>query len=284
MRLCWFDDYRLGAIDDDGVADVSAALSVLPTAVYPPREKGDLLVTHLDKVIPAVRQALSGAVRKPVEEVYFLSPVACPTKIIGVPVNYLKHAEEAHEQREEFTTRYAGALEEQGLFLKANSALTGFGEGVHVRFPDRRNDHEMELGMVIGKEGSNISEEDAMAHVAGYTIALDFVVRGPEDRSYRKSPDTYAVAGPWLTTADEIADPQNLDFSLKVNGEVRQASNTRHMIMSLKKQIAWASRFYTLHPGDIFMTGTCEGVGPIVAGDVLECDIEGVATGRLSVS
>jgi 2-keto-4-pentenoate hydratase/2-oxohepta-3-ene-1,7-dioic acid hydratase in catechol pathway len=284
MRFCWFDDYRLGVVDKDGVADVTAIIGVLPAATYPPREKGDLLVAHLDKVIPAAREALDGAVRKPLEAVHFLSPIASPTKIIGVPVNYLKHVEEAHEQREEFTTRYAGALEGQGLFLKANSALSGFGEGARVRFTERRNDHEMELGMVIGKAGSDIQQEDALAHVAGYTIALDFVVRGPEDRSFRKSPDTYALVGPWLTTADEIADPQNLDFSLKVNGEIRQASNTRHMIMSLKKQIAWASRFYTLYPGDIFMTGTCEGVGPIVPGDVLECEIEGVAAGTLKVA
>jgi 2-keto-4-pentenoate hydratase/2-oxohepta-3-ene-1,7-dioic acid hydratase in catechol pathway len=108
-------------------------------------------------------------------------------------------------------------------------------------------------------------------------------VRGTEDRSFRKSIDTYTVLGPWLTTADEVAEPQALDFRLKVNGETRQESNTRHMIMSLKRQIAWASRFYTLHPGDIFMTGTCEGVGPVAKGDVLDCEIDGVAAGKLTI-
>lgn len=284
MRLCWFDDFRLGVVEDDSVADVSAALEVLPQVSYPPRVAGDLLTAHLDQVVFAARSLLGSASRKSLADVFFRSPVANPTKIIGVPVNYLKHVEEAHEQREEFTTRYAGALEEQGLFLKANSALTGFGEGIRIRFPDRRNDHEMELGMVIGRTGSHIAERDALNYVAGYTIALDFVVRGPEDRSFRKSPDTYAILGPWLTTADEVPQPQTLDFRLKVNGEIRQASNTRHMIMDLKRQIAWASRYYTLYPGDVFMTGTCEGVGPVAAGDVLECEIDGVATGRLSVS
>ena len=283
MRLCWFDDFRLGVVEGDSVADVTAALDVLPQAGYPPRFAGDLLVAHLDKVAPAARSLAGSARRKPLADVFFRSPVASPTKIIGVPVNYLKHVEEAHEQRDEFTTRYAGAIEEQGLFLKANSALAGFGEGMRIRFPDRRNDHEMELGMVIGRRGSHIAEEDALDHVAGYTIALDFVVRGPEDRSFRKSPDTYAVLGPWLTTADEVAEPQALDFRLKVNGETRQESNTRHMIMSLKRQIAWASRFYTLHPGDVFMTGTCEGVGPVAKGDVLDCEIDGVAAGRLTI-
>ena len=222
MRLCWFDDFRLGVVAGDSVADVTAALDVLPQAGYPPRLAGDLLVAHLDKVAPAARSLVGSARRKPLADVFFRSPVANPTKIIGVPVNYLKHVEEAHEQRDEFTTRYAGAIEEQGLFLKANSALAGFGEGMRIRFPDRRNDHEMELGMVIGRRGSHIAEEDALDHVAGYTIALDFVVRGPEDRSFRKSPDTYAVLGPWLTTADEVAEPQALDFRLKVNGETRQ--------------------------------------------------------------
>lgn len=283
MRLCWFDDFRLGVVEGDSVADVTAALDVLPQAGYPPRLAGDLLVAHLDKVAPAARSLTGSGKRKRLADVFFRSPVASPTKIIGVPVNYLKHVEEAHEQRDEFTTRYSGAIEEQGLFLKANSALAGFGEGMRIRFPERRNDHEMELGMVIGRRGSHIAEEDALDHVAGYTIALDFVVRGPEDRSFRKSPDTYAVLGPWLTTADEVAEPQSLDLRLKVNGETRQESNTRHMIMSLKRQIAWASRFYTLHPGDVFMTGTCEGVGPVAKGDVLDCEIDGVAAGRLTI-
>jgi len=234
VRLCWFDNFRLDVVEGDGVADVTAALDVLPRAVYPPRLSGDLLVAHLDKVVPAARSLAGSRKRKPLADVYFRSPVASPTKIIGVPVNYLKHVEEAHEQRDEFTTRYAGGLEDQGLFLKANSALTGFGEGMRIRFPHRRNDHEMELGMVIGRPGSHIAEEDALEHVAGYTIALDFVVRGPEDRSFRKSPDTYAVLGPWLTTADEVAEPQALDLRLRVNGETRQESNTRHMITSLK--------------------------------------------------
>jgi len=284
MKICWFDDYKLGIVEGDMVADVSAALSVLPAAQYPVRAFGDPLIANLDAVLAAAKPLLANAVRKPLAEVFLHSPVANPSKIIGVPVNYLKHVEEAHAQRDEFTDRYAGALEEQGLFLKANSALTGFGNGIQLRFADRRNDHEMELGMVIGKSGSNIAQEDAMDFVAGFTIALDIVVRGPEDRSFRKSVDTYAVVGPWMITKDEVATPQDLDFSLKVNGDLRQASNTRHMIMKLTHQIAYASKFYTLHPGDVFMTGTCEGVGRIEPGDTLECWIDGVAQGALKVS
>ena len=96
-----------------------------------------------------------------------------------------------------------------------------------MRFPDRRTDHEVELGVIIGRKTGPIAEGDALGLIAGYAIALDMVVRGKEDRSFRKSPDTYAVLGPWLVTADELGDPGALDFSLRVNGELRQAANTQ---------------------------------------------------------
>jgi 2-keto-4-pentenoate hydratase/2-oxohepta-3-ene-1,7-dioic acid hydratase in catechol pathway len=163
-----------------------------------------------------------------------------------------------------------------GLFLKANSALIGPSEGVAVRFPDRRTDHEAELGLVIGKETSGVSYDDALSVVAGYAIALDMVVRGPEDRSFRKSVDTYAVLGPWLVTADEIADPDALGFTLTVNGEVRQQSNTAKMIVDVKRQIEWATEFYTLYPGDIIMTGTCEGVSRVQPGDRMHLEMDGI--------
>lgn len=283
MKICWFNDRRLGVVSEGRVYDVSAALAALPAPTYP-AGLGDTLVAHLDTVRGAIADQMAMAKAVEISQVKFLSPVANPSKIIGVPVNYLKHVEEADANATLFTARYQGSIEEQGLFLKANSALAGFGEGLKLRFPERSNHHEMELGVVIGKKANMIREEEAMDCIAGYTIALDFVVRGPEDRSFRKSIDTYAVVGPWLVTADEIADPQNLDFVLSVNGEVRQRSNTRSMIMKIARQISWASRFYTLWPGDIFMTGTCEGVGSVVLGDVVDCEIEKIGGGRLVVS
>jgi 2-keto-4-pentenoate hydratase/2-oxohepta-3-ene-1,7-dioic acid hydratase in catechol pathway len=102
------------------------------------------------------------------------------------------------------------------------------------------------------------------------------VVRGTEDRSFRKSVDTYSVLGPWMVTADEIEDPQNLSFSLAVNGEIKQQSNTNKMLMSIARQIAWGSTFYTLWPGDVIMTGTCEGVSRVQPGDTMHCVIEGI--------
>ena len=275
MRICWFNDNRLGLVRDGRVLDVSAALAVLPPPTYP-APRGDPLITHLDKVKPAIAQAANGAKSFAIGEVKFLSPVQSPTKVIGTPTNYAAHVAEAKEQAADFKSRYTGSIEEQGLFLKANSSLIGPGEGVAVRFPERRTDHEMELGIVIGRKVSNISEADALGCIAGYALALDMVTRGTEDRSFRKSIDTYSVLGPWMVTADEVKDPQNLSFSLAVNGEVKQKSNTSQMIMGIARQIAWGSTFYTLWPGDIIMTGTCEGVGRVKPGDTMHCVIDGI--------
>lgn len=278
MKIAIYDDGQLGLVQDGMVHDVSAALAVLPVAAKPwLAERGDLLIAHLEQLKPAIMAALPGAAAKPVAEARFFSPVQHPSKIIGVPVNYHEHVVEAESDVATFSDRFRGSIEQQGFFLKAVSALVGQGEGITLRFPDRRNDHEMELGVVIGRTASNIGVDEALSVIAGYAIALDMVVRGPEDRSLRKSGDSYAVLGPWLVTADEVADPQALDFFLNVNGEARQASNTGRMIMSIAEQIAYASRFYTLLPGDIIMTGTCEGVGPVTPGDTITCGITGIA-------
>jgi 2-keto-4-pentenoate hydratase/2-oxohepta-3-ene-1,7-dioic acid hydratase in catechol pathway len=262
MRICWFNDNRLGLVEGDYVRDASEALEKLPKPAYP-FPKGDPLIANLDRLKSDILAAAAGGTSFPVGEVRFLSPVAAPTKIIGTPTNYRDHVAEADRQREVFGGRYSGSIEEQGLFLKATSALVGPGEGVRLRFPERRTDHEMELGVVIGRQASDIRKEEALDYVAGYSIALDMVVRGTQDRSFRKSIDTYAVLGPWLVTADEVGDPQNLDFFLAVNGEVKQKSNTSLMIMDLATQISWASTHYTLWPGDIIMSGTCSGVSQV---------------------
>lgn len=285
MKIAIFDDGRLGLVQGDLVYDVSAALSVLPVADSQLRAtRGDWLIANLDILKPAMEAALPSAPSKPVAEARFLSPVQRPSKIVGVPVNYHDHVIEAEADVQTFSDRFRGSIEQQGFFLKAVSALVGPGEGITLRFPDRRNDHEMELGVVIGRRVSNIGTDEALSAIAGYALALDMVVRGPEDRSLRKSGDSYAVLGPWLVTADEIADPEALDLSLHVNGELRQASNTRQMIMKLAEQIAYASRFYTLYPGDIIMTGTCEGVGPVKPGDVITCQIQDVAEMTVAIA
>jgi 2-keto-4-pentenoate hydratase/2-oxohepta-3-ene-1,7-dioic acid hydratase in catechol pathway len=175
-------------------------------------------------------------------------------------------------------------IREIGLFLKATSSLIGPSDPVRIAFPDRRNDHEIELVAVIGRPGRNIRAEDALAHVAGYAIGLDMTVRGPEDRSFRKSIDTYSVLGPWLVTADELPDPSGLELELTVNGETRQKANTRDLVLSVPELIAFASSHYTLHPGDLLFTGTPEGVAPVAAGDRMVARIEGIGAMTVDVA
>ena len=108
-------------------------------------------------------------------------------------------------------------------------------------------------------------------------------MRGPEDRSLRKSVDSYAVLGPWLTTADEVVDPDNLNMDIAVNGEERQRASTSQLIFDIAGLIVYASRFFTLHPGDVIMTGTPEGVGPVQPGDVMTCRIQDVGEMEVAV-
>ncbi|MDC0033166.1 fumarylacetoacetate hydrolase family protein [Alphaproteobacteria bacterium] len=275
MKICRFNDNRVGVVRDDVVYDVTAALDDLQSYRYA-FPKGDPIIANLDTLRPKMENLANSADGIPVSGCHFLSPVANPTKVIGVPQNYQDHADEAVADVGISQGAPQRKMEDQGLFLKANSALIGPSEGVEIRFPDRRTDHEAELGMIIGRKGSNIAYEEAMSYVAGWSIALDMVVRGKEDRSFRKSVDTYAVLGPWMVTADEIADPGNLDFSLEIANEMRQKNNTRNLILDLPGQIVWASKFYSLHPGDIIMSGTCAGVSRVQNGDVMHLTFEGI--------
>ena len=275
MKLCRYNDNRIGLVRGRNVHDVTGILDALPPLRYPV-PFGDHLIAHLDHLRGRMEELADKAAPQPIDKVKFLSPVANPSKIIGTPANYHAHVAEARADAE-ISVYSAGkqrTIEEQGLFLKASSSPIGPSEGVAIKFPDRRTDHEAELGVVIGRKTGFVSEADALSVVAGYAIALDMVVRGKEDRSFRKSPDTYAVLGPWLVTADELGDPGALDFSLTINGEVRQAANTREMIINVPRQISWASSVYTLYPGDIIMSGTCQGVSPVKPGDVMALKFE----------
>lgn len=275
MKLCRFDDNRLGIVEGPDVLDVSEALTLLPAVRYP-LPTTDLFIANFDKVCARARELAPKAKRMPLAAVRLLSPVANPPRIINAPVNYLKHHAESQADKGINFGKDIKTIEEYGLFLKASTALVGPSEGVALRFPDRRNDHELEVVAVIGKGGNRISRERALEHVVGYTMGLDMTVRGPEDRSLRKSIDTYAVLGPWIVTKDEIKDPGNLNFSISVNGEVRQKSNTRFLIFDIPRLIEYASTFYELHPGDVILTGTPEGVGPVKPGDVMHCEVEGI--------
>jgi len=281
MRLCRFDDDRLGLVKGDDVLDVSEAIEVIPETRWP-APPGDALIAHLDAVCVEVAKLESSAKSKPIKDVTLKSPVANPTKVIGAPVNYAKHIEESQADPQIAPGQKILGIEDYGPFLKANSSLVGPGEGVALRFTDRRNDHEGELGVMISKTGVDIPLDKAGDYIAGYALALDMTVRGNEDRSVRKSLDSYSVLGPWLVTKDEIGDDTNLALKLWVDDELRQDSNTSYLIYDVAKLISWCSSYYTLHPGDIIMTGTPEGVGPVRAGNTITLEIEQV--GRMEVA
>jgi 2-keto-4-pentenoate hydratase/2-oxohepta-3-ene-1,7-dioic acid hydratase in catechol pathway len=280
MRLCRFGDDRLGLVRGEEVFDVTAALAALPSHRYPlPRH--DPLIAHLAELRAGIAAAARDATPIAVASVALLSPVANPGKIVAAPVNYRKHLAEARADATIHHQKQVEEIQKIGLFLKATSSVVGPSEGIAVRHPDRRTDHEIELAVVIGARADRVTKERALDHVAGYCIGFDITVRGPEERSLRKSIDGYTVLGPWLVTADEVPDPAALDLDLKVNGETRQRASTRDLIIPIPELIAFASSFYTLMPGDVLLTGTPEGVGPIEPGDVLDAAIAGI--GRMQV-
>ncbi len=283
MRLCRFNDQRLGVVDGDEVIDVSAALYALPVTRYP-FPPGDLLVSHLHEVRAAARQLQGTAPRLPLKDVRLLSPVANPSKIIGAPINYNDHIDESRKDDGIAHGRKITTIHDWGLFLKSSTSLIGFGEQIVLRHGERRNDHECELAVVIGKHCSQVSPEQALQYVAGYSIGLDITLRGPEFQCWRKSIDTYSVLGPWLVTADELGSPDDLQLSLSVNGETRQDSSTRYLVMGVAELISWASGMYALLPGDIIMTGTPAGVGPLVPGDHVEAYVQGVGKASIQVA
>jgi 2-keto-4-pentenoate hydratase/2-oxohepta-3-ene-1,7-dioic acid hydratase in catechol pathway len=274
MKLCRYDDDRLGVVRGDMVHDVTEAQTEIRKS-SPYAMQGDAVVAALPQWRERLERMADKASGKPIAQLKLLAPVARPTKLTCAPTNYQAHIEEmqkaAAQPGSQIVRGPSAKILEAGMFLKANSALVGPSEGIPIRFPDRRNDHEVELVMVIGKTGSDIPQAKALDYVAGYCLGLDMTVRGREDRSFRKSVDGYAVLGPWMATADELPDPDAVPISIEVNGEVRQNSNTSQLIYNCRRLIEFASEFYTLYPGDLLYTGTPEGVSPVKPGDVIVC-------------
>jgi 2-keto-4-pentenoate hydratase/2-oxohepta-3-ene-1,7-dioic acid hydratase in catechol pathway len=199
-------------------------------------------------------------------------------KIIGVGLNYRDHAEETG----------LALPKEPTLFLKATSALCGPGDDLVMPREAKSVDWEVELGVVIGKPGVYIAERDALDHVLGYCTGIDFSERDFQfnrgGQGFKgKSADTFAPLGPWLATRDEIADPQDLALRLSVNGKLRQSGLTRDMIFSVAELVSYISRFMSLQPGDVILTGTPAGVGLgqkppayLQAGDTVTASISGL--------
>lgn len=206
-------------------------------------------------------------------EIMLQPPVPDPTKIVAAPVNYFDHKEEMNE---------ATHIDALGVFLKAPSSLLADGGTVRLPYSDRRFDQEGEFAAIIGRTASHVTVDEALDHVAGYSCLLDMTMRGGEDRSVRKSFDTFTPVGPWLITGDEMPPIDTLELRCWVAGALRQDADLRDLIWALPKLIAYVSSVMTLYPGDIVTTGTPAGVGPVADGDEVAVEISGL--GRLAVT
>jgi 2-keto-4-pentenoate hydratase/2-oxohepta-3-ene-1,7-dioic acid hydratase in catechol pathway len=274
MKFVRYGDARRekpGAIDSGGrIRDLSGVVS-------------DISGEHL---LPSAIEALRkvDVAKLPLAENVGTTPIRLGPcvgrvgKLVAIGLNYVDHANEAGMK----------VPSEPVIFMKATSAICGPNDDVIIPRGSTKMDWEVELGVVIGTEAKYVSENDAMKHVAGYCIVNDvseraFQLEGTGQWVKGKSADTFAPLGPWLVTADEIPDPQNLKLWLEVDGKRYQDGTTRDMIFSVRQLISYVSRFMSLQPGDVIATGTPPGVGlgrkPQVflkAGNQMRLSVEGL--------
>ncbi|WP_431710491.1 fumarylacetoacetate hydrolase family protein [Glutamicibacter uratoxydans] len=239
------------------------------------------------EMMATLRQAVESAKGDyPEAAVHSLDQVALraplrPTKIVGVGLNYVEHVAESSRTLDTDKDLPSRPV----LFSKPATAVVGHGEPIrHDGTMTQELDWECELAVVIGKTASQVSAEDALDYVFGYSIINDISARDQRRSGqwfFSKGQDSYAPFGPWIVTADEIGDPQNLNFSLHVNGEEKQNSNTQHMLFKIADLIEDISSGVTLEPGDVIATGSAQGVGAaqvppqyLQPGDTVELTIE----------
>jgi 2-keto-4-pentenoate hydratase/2-oxohepta-3-ene-1,7-dioic acid hydratase in catechol pathway len=264
MKLLTFilhNRVRLGVKTDRGILDVTAALGQvsgegIPQSIHEVILGGKEVLTAMETF---VEKALSESTEHCLyllkeEELKFGPSVTHPGKIICVGLNYRKHAEETKS-----------AIPEQPiLFNKFNNALTGHGHDVELPRESKRVDYEAELAIVIGQKAKYIAKENALDYVFGYTCANDLSARDLQMRTAQwmlgKTSDGFAPVGPYLVTAEEVGNPNDLDIKCFVNGEQRQRSHTSDMIFHCDEIVSYISQHFTLEPGDIILTGTPEGV------------------------
>ncbi|MDH6710629.1 2-keto-4-pentenoate hydratase/2-oxohepta-3-ene-1,7-dioic acid hydratase in catechol pathway [Kitasatospora sp. MAA19] len=277
---------RLGARLGDRVADLTA----LATAAGARLPDGLLEFIRAGEPATATARALLTATPtdhpalRPLTEVSLRAPLR-PGKIVGVGLNYVEHVSESHRTLD--TDRELP--DRPVLFSKPATAVTGSGQPIrHNADLTKQLDWECELAVVIGEPAFRVAEEDAWRHVFGYSIVNDVSARDQRRSGqwfFSKGQDSYAPFGPVVVTADEIPDPQGLDLSLRVNGELRQDSNTRHMLFGIARLIADISSGVTLEAGDVIATGSPSGVGAgmvppqfLQPGDLVEATIERIGT------
>ncbi len=274
MRLVTFlynGATRLGALRGQQVIDLNGADSSLPADIIAFLEAGDVALQTARKALDAASTGLD------MSQVKLRAPVPNPRKIICIGLNYSDHAAESGQPIPQYPI----------VFCKWGNTVVGSGENIILPRVTEQVDYEAELGFVIGKRGRYFSIDKAMSYVAGYLPINDVSARDYQTRTSQwtmgKTFDTFAPMGPALVTADEIADPQDLDIRLTINGEVLQDSNTCNLIFGISQLIAALSEVMTLEPGDVVSTGTPPGVGMarkpqcwLKPGDVVNVEIEGL--------
>ena len=272
MKLAYFDNFQLGILTDKGLVDVSHIIMDIPHT-----NPGNLmngLIENFENYRSKLETAAEKGVAFPLDSIKIQPPLPKPGAIDCMAVNYMEN----------------GTLKEKPQingFHKSPSAIIGNGDTMILPdVPATIFEGEAELGLIIGKRASNVSESDAMDHVFGYLNFIDGSARGlPPDRNVFfqvKSRATFAPIGPFIVTADEIPDPQNLSVKLWVNGELKQDFNTNDMAHKIPKAISWLSSIHALEPGDLIATGTNHrGLSSFQHGDKIELEVE--MLGRLSI-
>jgi len=273
MKLATFTEggrTRIGVVEDGRIADVTAADPSLPTDMTAFLKLGKAGRAALER-------ALATAPRRPLAEVRLEAPVPHPGKFLAVGLNFADHIKELGAATPRFPSTFA----------KMESCIAGPYDPVHRPRVSDTLDYEGELGLVIGKRCRHVPKERALEVVAGYVVVNDLTVREWVELTPQvvipKSFDTHGPFGPWITTADEVPDPQALAIRTSVNGEVRQDSSTAEMIFGCADLIALLSQGLTLEPGDVITTGTPPGVGEgfspkryLRPGDVVRVEIDGL--------
>jgi 2-keto-4-pentenoate hydratase/2-oxohepta-3-ene-1,7-dioic acid hydratase in catechol pathway len=274
VKICYFNEYRLGVIKGDTVVDVTDAVKDIPHL-----DSRDLiigLIAQWDKYKAEVEKAAADGKGVPLKDVRLRPPVPKPGNIVCMAVNYMED----------------GTLPEKpaiNAFHKAATAVIGDGDTMVLPdAPASIFEGEAEMALVIGKSATRASQADAFRHIFGYTCFIDGSARGlppPGNVFFQmKSRDTFAPIGPCIVTADEIADPQNLAITLTNNGQVMQKFNTSDMAHQIPRIIEWVSSIHTLEPGDIVATGTNHrGLNSFMDGDKIELTVEKIGTLKFSV-
>lgn len=259
----------VGALSGGRVLDVGTTLPAATSGLSPMRR---LILAH-GGTLETGDGAFLGFPGFDLDDVTVLPLVPDPGKIVAAPVNYYDHQAEMNEDAH---------IDALGFFLKAPSSVAANTATVQLPYTDRRFDQEGEFALVIGKTARNVAVADALGYVAGYTCLLDMTMRGGEDRSTRKSFETFTPVGPYLVTPDEVGSFDDLQLRLWVNDELRQAADISDLIWGVPELLSYASSVTTLEPGDIVTTGTPAGVGQVYDGDRIALEI--TRLGRLEVS